>query len=370
MKNKSLVLFFTVGNSLKTWQEIGSLEREIKPYNLLATHFKKILFITYNGTEEKKFQKILASNIEILPTKIPFLSSKMYRFLVPFIYKKKLKRADIYKTNQMPAVIPALLAKLLYKKKLVVRCGYEWLRNLQREKKTNTWKIKFIILVEKLAYCHADRIIITSVGDKNFIQKRFQVPASKIEVIPNYIDTKLFHPTKTKPEPNTISFVGRLSPEKNLVNLLTALAGLKVTLVLFGNGPLKKELENSAKKLNVKVEFRGTIPNNLLPYELNKRVLFILPSLYEGNPKALLEAMACGLPCIGTNVRGIREIIQHKENGYLCETSAESIQKAIVEVLNNDGLRQKMGQNARKTILENFSLEKILDKEIKIYESL
>ncbi len=87
-------------------------------------------------------------------------------------------------------------------------------------------------------------------------------------------------------------------------------------------------------------------------------------------PKALLEAMACGLPCIGSNVEGIREIIKHKENGYLCETDAESIRQAILEVLEDGALRKNIGQNARRTIIDNFSLKKGLEKEVALYESL
>jgi len=80
--------------------------------------------------------------------------------------------------------------------------------------------------------------------------------------------------------------------------------------------------------------------------------------------------MSCGLPCISTNIEGIREIIKHKENGYLCDPDAKSIKKAILEVLNDKNLKEKISQNARKTILEKFSLEKILEKEIKIYQIL
>jgi len=84
----------------------------------------------------------------------------------------------------------------------------------------------------------------------------------------------------------------------------------------------------------------------------------------------LLEAMSCGLPCIGTDVAGIKEIIKHKENGYLCDTDAASIKKAILDVLNNKRLKEKLSENARKTIVEHFSLESILKKEREIYELL
>ncbi|GAF93140.1 unnamed protein product, partial [marine sediment metagenome] len=109
-------------------------------------------------------------------------------------------------------------------------------------------------------------------------------------------------------------------------------------------------------------------PNQKLPEELNKSNLFILPSLYEGCPKVLLEAMSCGLPCIGTNVAGIKEIIKHKKNGYLCRTDATSIKKVILNVLNNKELKERLSKNARKTITEHFSLESILKEEVKIYK--
>jgi glycosyltransferase involved in cell wall biosynthesis len=87
-------------------------------------------------------------------------------------------------------------------------------------------------------------------------------------------------------------------------------------------------------------------------------------------PKALLEAMACGLPCIGTNVAGIKEIIIHRENGYLCETTAASIKEAILEIMNNHMLQERIGRNARIMVVEKFALETVLKNEIKIYEEI
>ena len=60
--------------------------------------------------------------------------------------------------------------------------------------------------------------------------------------------------------------------------------------------------------------------------------------------------MSCGLPCIGTNVAGIKKIIKHKENGYLCETDAASIKKALLDVLNDKGLKERLPKSARKKL--------------------
>ena len=368
LKNKKLALFFTIGVSLKSWNISGNLKREIKPYIFLSNYFGRIYFFTYGTKEEYKFKNELTGNIEILPRKT-FLPVKIYQFFIPLIYRKQLKEIDIYKTNQMAASIPAILAKWIYKKKLIIRCGYEWLSFL---KKKNLWlKEKIAYLIEKIAYKNANKIILTSKRDRDFVINKFKICSKKIKLVPNYIDTEIFKPLLNIPkEKNRIIFVGRLEKQKNLFNLIEAIAPLKVKLIIIGSGSFKKKLENFVREKKANVEFKGNIPNEKLPEELNKSEIFILPSFYEGCPKVLLEAMSCSLPCIGTDVEGINEIIKHKENGYLCETDAHSIRKAILEVLNNKNLQAKISQNARKTILENFSLEKILEEEIRIYETL
>jgi len=365
LKDKTLALFFTCGASLKVWQKVGNLEREIKFYNELAKYFKKIYFMTYGGSEELGFKEKLSENIEILPKKI-YLPSKIYQFFIPFIYYRELKKTDIYKTNQMAAGIPAVISKCLYKKKLVVRCGYEWLEFLKKEKKSFLKRI-VVFLLEKNFYKKADKIILTSEKDKRFVENNFRISSSKIEITPNYIDTELFKPLEIKKDKSRIIFIGRLHEQKNLFNLIKAVSGIPYKLVIIGSGFLREEMKAFAEKKRANVEFKKNILNEKLPEELNKSEIFILPSLYEGCPKVLLEAMSCGLPCIGANVDGIKEIIRHKENGYFCNTDADSIKKAIVEVSENKELQKKIGKNARQTILESFNLEKILKKEIGIY---
>lgn len=367
-KNKILVLFFTCGVSLKIWEKAGILEREIKLYNEIAKYLKKIYFITYGGREEFNFQEKLAENIEILPKKI-YLPSKIYQFFIPFIYRRELKETDIYKTNQMAAVIPAIISKWLYKKKLIARCGYEWLEFLRKEKKPFLKKI-FVFILESISYKLADKIILTSKKDKKFVERNFKMPFSKIEIIPNYIDTELFKPKETEKEKSRIIFIGRLHQQKNIFNLIKAVSGTPYKLVIIGAGFLREEIISFAKKRGADIELKENILNEKLPEELNKSEIFVLPSLYEGCPKALLEAMSCGLPCIGADIEGIREIMQHKENGYFCNTDSDSIEKAIAEVMQNKELKEKIAKNARQTILEKFDLANVLEKEIKIYETL
>jgi glycosyltransferase involved in cell wall biosynthesis len=161
-----------------------------------------------------------------------------------------------------------------------------------------------------------------------------------------------------------------LEQQKNPLALLDAIKGLDVELVVVGNGSLRGQLQAEAERNKLAVQFLGNVPHKQLPEILNSTNVFILPSYYEGHPKTLIEAMACGLPVIGTNVLGIRELIDHGENGYLCGTTPEEIREAIKDVLSDSGARVLMGRKAREFVLEHFSLDNIVAKELALIEEL
>jgi len=344
-----LGLFFTRGVSLKTWEKVGNLDREIKPYQKLLSYFDEIYFFTY----DKKIHKPSLYNIVVLGASV---------------FRKELKNIDVYKTNQMNGSWKAVIAKKLYSKKLVVRQGYQW-SIFARNKKVAYWKQLLISLIERFAYKNADAIMVSSKADIDYIIEKYKTDSNKIYYMPNYVDTELFKPMNipNQDKRGRICTVAKLEKQKNLENLIEAVRPLDIELIIIGSGSLKDRLKSLAPS-NVKII--ENIPNNKLPEEINKSQLFILPSHFEGCPKALLEAMSCGVPVIGTKVPGIDEIIKHKENGYLCDISIESIRMAIKEVLSDEELRGKISLNGRKTILENFSLDKLIEKEKEIYKNL
>jgi glycosyltransferase involved in cell wall biosynthesis len=107
-----------------------------------------------------------------------------------------------------------------------------------------------------------------------------------------------------------------------------------------------------------------------LPYVLNQAKVFILPSYYEGHPKALLEAMSCGLSCIGSDVTGIREDIEHIKTGYLCKTDYKNIANAMGIILSDESLQKTIGNNAREYILKKYSIERILKMELDVIQEV
>lgn len=366
-RDKTLALFFTAGVSLKTWYEIGMIDREVAIYNELSKYFEHIYFFTYGDEEDLKFKSYLTDSITIIPKKY-ISNSFLYSFLIPFIHRRILKDVDILKTNQMWGSWSAVLAKLLHRKRLVVRTGYMWSINFSK-KNPKSWLEPLIKNVERFAYRIADAAITSSQRNFDYVEQNYH-PRNQI-LMPNYVETDIFKPLNgTNKKKGSICFIGRLSQEKNLFALLEALKGLPYTIDIIGSGPQLNQLKEIVSHNRANADFRGNIPNRELPQILNEHELFVLPSLWENMPKTLLEAMACGLPVIGTNVDGIKEVIRHRENGILCKTDPGSIRKAIIALMEDEGLKQRLGENARKTIEEKFSLEKLVDRELKLYSQL
>jgi len=367
LKDKTLALFFTAGISLKTWYEIGSIDREVAIYNELSRYFKRIYFFTYGDKEDLKFKNYLADNITIIPKKC-ISNNLLYSFTIPFIHCKIFRNVDILKTNQMWGSWSAVLTKLLYRKRLVVRTGFMFSINYAKEnpKTRINWLMK---VIELIAYRLANGVITSSQSNFEYIENNYG-PLGDHVLIPNYVETNVFKPLDGIRKKDSICFIGRLNKEKNLFALLVALKTLPYSLTIIGSGREEEQLKDFANENGVDADFFGNIANHELPKILNMHELFILPSLYENMPKTLLEAMACGMPVIGTNVKGINEVIEHGKNGILCSTNANSIREAIETFMEDEELKQNLGDNARRTIVEDYSLNNLGLKELKLMEEL
>jgi glycosyltransferase involved in cell wall biosynthesis len=351
LKNKTLALFLTRGMSLRRWDELGMLAREVKLYRFHAQQFKKLIIVTY-GKEDAEYQSLFPENVEIIHW------TKCFS-----------KKIDIIKTNQMDGSVLAVVVKMVSGAKLVVRCGYEWLKTLRQANKP-WYKTVVAEIVESFAYHHADRVLLTSRSDKEFIKRHFGVSDGQVKVIPNFVDTDLFIPGESEREEGRVIFVGRLEKEKNLINLITAMRGLNLRLVVVGSGSLRKELATLAQERGVPVEFKGSLGQREIVKELQQSDIFVLPSIYEGSPKALLEAMAVGLPAVGGNNEGIREVITDGVNGLLADPESDAI-RACLEKLSGDAiLRRQLGQRARETIVAGYSFDSYCRKELELFEHL
>lgn len=372
IKDTSYTLFFTGGVSLKTWNDIGSLEREIEIYKRLSTHLKKVRFVTYGGKEDKNYSSKLG-NIKIVPAR--WYNKRILTSLDLLLrHYPDIHDSDILKTNQIPgSEIPVWLKKKL-EKKLITRCGYlhsEFIKRQTKDERT----IREAFQLEKNAFTYADMGVVTSQRDRNYVIQKHCIPPEKIRVIPNYVNTDVFRPIPDVKKTHDLIYVGRAGSQKNIDGMLKALDHLKkrgrnVSIMMIGGCCQDNEVRQMIEKYGLDAELGGNVPNYELPTYLNQAKIFILPSFYEGHPKSLLEAMSCGLPCIGTDVAGIKEDINHMESGYLCNTDYKSMANSIEILLNDEDVQDNLGKKAREHILNNYSIDKVLEMELKVIQEV
>jgi glycosyltransferase involved in cell wall biosynthesis len=170
-----------------------------------------------------------------------------------------------------------------------------------------------------------------------------------------------------------VGYCGRLSKEKGLIYLIEAAQvllkqGIPIKLLIIGSGPERSLLEKAASQSGITGNciFTGfqTNSESLLP----AMDIFVLPSMTEGTPMALLEAMAQGLPVVASNVGGIPKIIENQFNGLLIEAGdCRAIADAIDNILQKEDLRVKFGRNAIETIYARYGLEYWCQKMSSIY---
>ena len=236
----------------------------------------------------------------------------------------------------------------------------------------NFFKLIIFFINSYIAYRFANHVIVSSNHIKNFISAKFKVNKLKITVINNYIDRNLFYINKKilDRKANRILFVGRLTKQKNLQELLHAISLTNFGLDIIGEGEDKSKLVKLVTKNKINVKFLGSINNKLIGSYYNNYKVFILPSYVEGNPKVLLEAMSCGCTVICSNVQGNNSIIKHKFNGYFVNTNRNSIKNGINEIMTNEQLQIKLNNNSIKYIEQYCDLEKNLLIEKNIYNLL
>jgi len=188
-------------------------------------------------------------------------------------------------------------------------------------------------------------------------------------VIHNGIDTDVFKPIKnpdTNSDDSTLKLitVSRLVERKGIQYLLYALAELRMEgvdyqfkLLVVGDGNYAAALEDLATNLKLEdaVSFYGFCPNEKLPELYSSSDIFVLPSLTESFGQVFGEAMACGLPIIGTTVGGIPEVVIDGENGILVQPKdVSALKQAMYKLIKNPELRTKMGQRNISRIKKHF----------------
>ena len=368
-----VALFFTYGISVDDWNNTGLISREIAIYERM--HLKngyEFNFITYG--DENDLNKINAKGIKVYPiyTRMKYSKNRYVRVVkslaIPFIFRDVLRESSILKTNQLKGSWVAILSKIIFKKSLIIRTGYDALKWSKFENRGMVHTF-FITLLTKASLSLSDQYNVTTLSDKEFLSKKFNVQ-DKIKVRPNYINQKIFNDFN-KERIDELLFVGRLEEQKNIRFLIDEYKYHQLPkLHIIGEGFYKDELQYEITQNNLNINLIGKVSNQDLPNFYNKYKFFILCSKYEGNPKALLEAMSSGSVVIGSSVEGIDTIIENNQNGFLINSKKGDLESNFKLIDNGQVDLTAMKQNAINYINQNHSLENLTKMELMDYDRL
>lgn len=281
----------------------------------------------------------------------------------------KVKEYDVIHAHAYEAGIPAYFLQKIRKIPVVLTVhgtGLGCWEDLSSGiKKVFMRKIEEIILL-KLKYNH----VITVSKDFLNVAKGYH---ENITYIPNGINIKKF--CRKMEKTNDLLFVGRFARQKSVDTLINAMKYVvmerpNTKLRLIGYGLEEGRLRKLSRQLGLNnIIFSYASGDDLIKEYLSAKV-FILPSIFEGFPLALLEAWAASLPVIATNVPGIRELVKHKENGLLVRPKdSKDLAQAIIYTLKNPQEAKKWGNNGRR-LSEEFSWDEVSKKTFEIYEKV
>jgi glycogen(starch) synthase len=231
---------------------------------------------------------------------------------------------------------------------------------------------------------NATSVVTISKYSLEKIQKYYAVDEAKVRIVPNGVDPEKFKPFEDQAavkrqfglgnEP-CVLFVGSLIPRKGLPFLVEAAKKIvkeyrETKFIIVGEGPLRNQLlrKLEAANLSGNFSFLGNVKEDMLPAVYNCAEVFALPSIQEGQGIVLLEAQASAKPVVAFDVGGVNEALLNGKTGLLVKRgSTDRLADAIMKLLSDKALREKMGADGRRFVAENFTWDICAQKMLNVY---
>ena len=334
-----------------------------------------MFLIIEKANAEPKFQNI--KEFYVINSK--FSASRALKFFYA-VLKARIKGYKILYTHYSyyGGILGSIIMRLTGGKSLYWSCGMmgEYKRPFSLNLSVLKDKIKreypLWIILRIINYL----ITGTPIVAKHYA-KEFKISLSKIKIMPNWVNTDRLNSTRfdrgklrkrlgLQEEERVILFAHRLTPARLTTTVLPEIVSQinnrisDVKFLILGDGPIKLNIEKEIKKKFKKnVLFKGWVPNRIIPEFLVASDVFIIPSLLEGFPRVLIEAMAMGIPFVTTDAGGIPDILTEEQKEYMVPAGNWSLfAEKIVELLNSEDKRQKMITEGLQNI-SNYSLKRV-----------
>lgn len=380
-----LYVFFSYRTSLQLWESVGLITRELKPFIRISKYSSRpIIFVTYGSyqTERKVLSRYLPNNIDIKVLSLDGMENLPMHFRYVFLLFILLSNVSSNSTSftlQTSSLLLALPVSFLKRTKLISRSGFDHIEFLSRLRPCSLTILLYYVL-EFLSYVKSSYLIFATHEDKmRYLNRHYLfhqfIPSfikPSISTLSNWVDTDLFCPSAIKSDVYTsrtklnLISIGRLSKQKGYISFLRnipmdLLPHFSITII--GSGDQSHQLLQLASSRKIDLHLLPRVANHELPMYLNQADVYFQASIFEGNPKTLLEALSCGCLVLCRSSNGIKEIITHDYNGFLYSGN-ESLKDALYRLYNlfstNDESLIGIRSNARNHILSHNSLDSYL----------
>jgi glycosyltransferase involved in cell wall biosynthesis len=349
--------------------EVGGAEKQLLKLlkSMDRTRFLPVLIALRGGALRDEFEEVCRVTVTGKRWKID------PAFLVRLIRTIKKEHPDILHTFMFTSNTWGRIAGIIAGVPVII----------DSERCVDLWKRWYHRLIDRVLLRFTFRVIGNSDAVKNFYQRTEKIPEDKISVVYNGVDLNEFSGIDVSPSLKKemgiewarfiIGAGGRFTEQKGFINLLRAVPLiLKVypdsVFVFVGDGPLRGSFEKFVrdKKLERNIIFTGYRRDILRIFALCD--IIAVPSLFEGMPNIILEAMALKKPVVGTDIPEIAELVEDGKNGLLVpvKNNSKVIAEKIITLLQGPGPRRSMGEKGYNTVMEKFSL----DKMVKGYEEI
>lgn len=253
----------------------------------------------------------------------------------------------------------------------------EW----KREHWLNPWRLRIASWLLR----HSDRIRVVSTAQREKLVEQLSIPADKINVVPVGVHFQPVTGDKSEFKRNIASglenkkvvlFVGRFYAPKNLslwveVSEQVSCQVPDVAFVMAGDGPLFGEIRSVVrrKQMQDRFHFLGSVGHERLPQVYAAADVFLLSSRYEGFGRVIVESYLAGIPVVSTRCGGPEDLIEAGTTGFLLEPDdCQGLSAAIVQLLRDDGLRERFGRLGSKKVASEFNLEVLSERLVALWE--
>lgn len=282
---------------------------------------------------------------------------------------RTIKQLEELVERTRPDVVHALMYKAIQLCRFVKRRGHEF-RLISSPRVHYRSRSLPSLWLDRFLRRYDDLLISESTASSRFLIEHLGYDAARVTTIHNGVEAPIMkvgardavrQEIQVRSDEILLGAVGRLDEQKGYPYLLEAVAKLRVLhpvrAVIIGEGPLEDKLRHIAEELCVSEHVKFLPPQPEIGRWYAAMDIFVLPSLWEGLPNAVLEAMSLGLPVVATRVDGVPEAVEDKSSGVLCEPGdSQSLFDAIQELIVKPALRHELGETGRRRAAENFKL--------------